>query len=489
MSVSEDAITIIEDFQKQSGEIFFTLADVLPVLMDEVDKELAVWKVGKKDGVFEKIDSSYSLMQDFIKKTCDEDGELLERTHNNLGLMNYTTKENQVPTRPAEFVLNVLLRNAERNFVELITRSSAMFDTIEESYSSAIPLAKEPVYQMYSDFKWLSDEIKILNKPIFTVMEAIQTQDIMRQSLDHVIKSLKEIDFEKFDEPLEDITFKINLFEFSLLVVEEVKDMLVEVQGLFFEQLEKFEAELKRLMNKKKDLLANSKIDEAKSQINSNLNNVESVLRTAEDCYVDYLKSKAEILKIHADVLKKAKSFFKDDISKQAGEEAEKVVVDETIDSEFLHACEKIDIVLNRTSDYTTIEGDLILSLAELKNIYGVMSTVILNKEFGGVEFKKGFTDFTDLVIKTNFLVGELSNTYKAINEIAERLKKEKEDILKERGLSEWVLKTNKIQEMASTFTIASHKRMISQVSGLTFDDLITEGLDSKEDSGDFIMF
>ncbi len=116
---------------------------------------------------------------------------------------------------------------AFRKEVEALEASErSLFDGLEERIGQRFAALERVIIEMSTGFSSLVEASRGVTKPVSLIMETVQIQDILHQSLDHVLLALTEIDSVSSEDPLDDLAFRKNLSELAANILDDVADRL-----------------------------------------------------------------------------------------------------------------------------------------------------------------------------------------------------------------------------------------------------------------------
>lgn len=115
------------------------------------------------------------------------------------------------------------------------------FSALKKSISSAVDFI-EAVY----------NEAQKIKPAVLSVFEGLQNQDIIRQSVDHILLSLEELEKLKFNRNTDEVTYlSKKIYDLSIFVLDEVTDQLDNDEAVLKSNIDKMITLLKELQKKK----------------------------------------------------------------------------------------------------------------------------------------------------------------------------------------------------------------------------------------------
>lgn len=109
----------------------------------------------------------------------------------------------------------------------------SLFDGLDERLRGRFGALEAAVREVASSMADLITRSRGVEAPVRTIMETVQIQDIVRQSLDHVVMALDELDSVSSDDRLDDIAFRMRLAELAESILQDVRERLEAAQNSF----------------------------------------------------------------------------------------------------------------------------------------------------------------------------------------------------------------------------------------------------------------
>lgn len=366
----------------------------------------------------------------------------------------------------------------------------------------------------------MSDEAGKVVKPLFKIVEEIQLQDIIRQSLDHVIISLEEIhdsDKELSDtELLDDLAFFSSLPPLCRTLLDDIAGKIRHSLDLFQDQSQKAQGLLAEVERLRRDFVAT--LADSDRSIDAMFNATAEGLESLTNRLSQSIQMKTQIstgsLQLTRDLHDLSRGFeaFSTLITRfHSIDIASRIEVAKT---KVLQ--QMAGTVEEMTSLTRQIENDVESSLAATKNLIGSIGKAVgeiesyqeTEREFfdefehrirsehnslaaakerlmtGVREFSVFSRDFFSLFAKANKQLSELSGLLPAIEAAQERLddlaavaRDRMRPVMERVGVDDWDIENNRLQEIIKRFTIFTHKQKAGELAGF----LVEEGQESGE--------
>lgn len=369
------------------------------------------------------------------------------------------------------------------------------------------------------------EEAKAVKKPLYRIMEEVQLQDIIKQSLEHVLLSLKEFDLDpeaEYNEHLldelsfvekiprlcqdllDDISLKIrqsrDLFSTNLTDIRSTLRDVEEQRGAFLEYftdkgeneleggaLEQMFAEsvgvLKELLSGiDRSMTGKKAIGRDGNRIIENI----TVLKTGFENFFEIIDrfyaievasriqvAKQEVLKDRTETVNemtRLTSRIDDDVK-----EALRILKD---------ALTKIYRNINRYSDKVEMEMSVVQETADcIKSSYDRLmfsKTTLADTLKNFSVYSERFLSLLDAsegdILHLGMLVKVISEVKDELADVQARAETLKGEVLQDMGLQEWQIKDDKLRTMIERFTIFSHKKVAGELGGFEVEEGSLEG-------------
>lgn len=369
------------------------------------------------------------------------------------------------------------------------------------------------------------EEAKAVKKPLYRIMEEVQLQDIIKQSLEHVLLSLKEFDLDpeaeyndhlldelSFVEKLprlcqdllDDISLKIrqsrDLFSTNLTDIRSTLRDVEEQRGAFLKYftdrgeneleggaLEQMFAEsvgvLKELLSGiDRSMTGKKAIGRDGNRIIENI----TVLKTGFENFFEIIDrfyaievasriqvAKQEVLRDRTETVNEMTRLtarIDDDVK-----EALRILKD---------ALTKIYRNINRYSDKVEMEMSVVQETADcIKSSYDRLmfsKTTLADTLKNFSVYSERFLSLLDAsegdILHLGMLVKVISEVKDELADVQARAETLKREVLQDMGLQEWQIKDDKLQTMIERFTIFTHKKVAGELGGFEVEEGSLEG-------------
>ena len=369
-----------------------------------------------------------------------------------------------------------------------------------------------------------------VKSPLIRIMQEIQLQDIIRQSIDHIYISIDE--FHIFDsnwtseEKLDELSFRKMMPDLCFSVLEEVKTEIINSCRIFEENSINVKSILDNLEEKRERFID--------SALNSSLNNNFSIIALKEDSsnkINNLIKEVNNSVKLRLEISREGLNLLKDiTVLKRQFESFEPIITrfHNIIIASRIEVAKQIalsdmkDTVTKMTELTESINSDISTALDTIKHFLKTTESIInnysdtINKEMPGLKLLlsrttdnqnrlgdmsdtliyclKDFRIFTNrfftLFNETDENRKKLVNLESSIDEIETLLqlirKNSETNFLELKGntqIQDWTIQNERLNNIIQKFTIFTHKKTASDLAGA-----VVEAEETAE-SGEVTLF
>lgn len=394
---------------------------------------------------------------------------------------------------------------------------TTLFNGLEERVQGSFGSLEASLEKIAVTLKSMVEQSSGLEKPVQTIMETVQLQDILRQSLDHVIMALNEIDKTDqadYDDPAEYLLFSIQLLSLSQTILTDVKAHLEKARFQFKEGSSAIHTVITKGEKGRRQLIEQFFSTSAVTPLGEDFKTSAAMLQEIKNQVESYVSLKYSISKngerlseTVQGLEKGFKSFDKIinrfrtiDIASRI--EISKQFVLRSINETVKEMTKLIDRISSDVSSALTITQGFISEIRGAIQVYTSTlkdekhlvldadqnlseshgSLVALGESIrAGVQ---GFTLFSDTFLEllnsgTREMQGldTIIRDCESMNAELQRLKEEAEDKLNSCGKTreEADLHSQRLKDIIGRFTIYAHKQAAAEIGGFKVD---SEGLD-----------
>lgn len=366
-------------------------------------------------------------------------------------------------------------------------------------------------------------EAESVKGPLNNIMEIIQLQDIIRQSLEHVELVLEESDRNTIPESprqmLDELTFIETLYQLCSDLLGEIGDKLAESINTFSTNI----SDLRAILNKvDKDseyvkkppeqlpyivsdsvetlevLLENlEKSMQEKSSIPVDAEQIIYTLKHLEDGFMDSLTIVSRFYPININARMETAKW---DIFNQFGVSTEEISsATDKINSDMETALQLIRKIKKEIETSITLyargNADEIIAVNDItgriKECYDELtksSDLLSNTLHSFSVYSNSFftlLDNTELdIVELNKLIDVINNIRRTLHASGQDVTIRKNNTLSEIGLDKWEVKNSKLEEIINKFTIYTHKQAAEDIAGIKIINKVEAG-----DPGELTLF
>jgi len=350
------------------------------------------------------------------------------------------------------------------------------------------------------------EKAQLVSKPIFKIMDEIQLQDIIKQSLEHVIMSLKEIQSErkKDEDTINKYAVVEILSEISINLLSDVESKIMNCFttyksnfALLREILENIEDEKQKFIKNAKDSKINDILKGSTKVIDDLAKNIENTLNKKNDLsgnlksvnkdidkLTKYFKKYFEIIDrfycieivSRIEVAKRETLRKRKEIINKMGELTIKIEKDI---KEAMKDIEKSDERSKMIVEEYFNSNRLEFSVAKdfVNKIKQTEATLLNYNE----RLQNSIGNFTPYSDNFFYILEEAENNIKKLFERANQIaktknmlydlnndaSKRKRELLKYNKIEKWEIKDDRIIDIINKFTILTHKQLAGNIVGV----------------------
>jgi hypothetical protein len=531
------------NFRKSNGKIssLSAVSQNIKVFMERKDsfsKENSI----KEGELIKTIDKELDKLSNIEKgivgmEECSEELELISlnamvsalKAGNNGGAFPYITKELQRVSRQSRVTSNTIRlngQNLDREYNVLIgqvrkgqAETGNDMGRVFEALEAVITRLSFYDTNFQEQGSLLENGIAQIKSPLYMILEEVQKHDIVRQSIDHIIISLEEIDtsYEEktTEEKLNSLKFSCQVYELSRFIIEDIKESVCRSYDRFSHEKKDVEAIIDSLSRE----IETKGSEIGKDDIGSR---IESIRRSV----TGYFSSQSETFarkEMSAEYFDELIDELEDGIGQFAKvlNSIRNIHVASRIEVVKLKKLENMENIINSIDDTVGTMENLLVQISESVNEFRKVSGVIIG-EFGDyftlvkdqmqdsmtqldpilktiesfrLRLNQHFQDFSQVTVSFKEFTGvindhlfHMDSLIKEIDRInesfdSERRGKEKElkELLKSTKYDDWALEGDRINNLINKFTIFIHKKVMTGGQDTNRVELDNEQASSSE--------
>ncbi len=396
-----------------------------------------------------------------------------------------------------------------------------LFTRLRQELFSSFEKLQSATGELTEGMKGLQDQSSSIRKPVRSIMESVQLQDIIRQSVDHVIISLEGLqdtgEVGSAEQRLDELSFVALVPDLCTEVLTDVKGQLQESLqqlrghiGQAKELTDSFEEKRQEYLQQTRDpeipgsMAAQRKaalhlLDRVLSDVDRMMELKERISRRSVQLMRDINQLEGDF-KSFSTLINR---FHSIDIASRI-EVAKQEVLQQMSDTvgEMTQLTRKIehDVEISLTSTQGFIDN-VSSAVEHFRGLFNQEEAIVLtfrseiqnryeqlNSEFEEIaSFVQGFSLFTnrffDLFEQSEGELSRLEDLGRQIEEIENELTRVKESarkqmqpLLEELGLESWEIQSERLQSMIDRFTIFTHKQRAGALAGIEVETGATSG-------------
>jgi uncharacterized protein YukE len=348
---------------------------------------------------------------------------------------------------------------------------------------------------------------------LFDIMQEIQHQDIIRQSIDHVIFSMDELQEpeENGDDEflLDELTFYRQLPDLCITLLDDIRTQIGDSASVFSDRTEVIRSRIDRV----DEIHAGFQSDSVDASFDRSMRLLQEII----DGLAETIEMRERVTEQSSELLKEAEELeylfkiftslvgrfhniniaAKIEIAKQSALSSmqdtveEMTIITASIEENVENALRTIRRFIKKTrkalKDYDALSDTstnvTVHFREEIETIQSDLTSVrtALHASIGGFSV---FSDtFVDLFRTADRDIGELRSLSDTINAIQSELRAIRDrssdrmnDLLKAKNLDSWTIRNTRLQKIIERFTIFGHKKHAGEIGGFQVEEGVAEG-------------
>ena len=423
-------------------------------------------------------------------------------------------------TRQGKYLLETFERFRGR-MQEVKGFQENLFSELEGRLRTSFNELNRGLEQLIEVLSALIEKAKAVNKPLLRIMEEIQLQDIIRQSIDHVIISLQEMrelsSFDSKEELLDELSFFRSLPALCTSLLDDVQTKLKSSLQIFHEQeaearriIENLETErrnfLDNISNDKKGGSLAALFSQASGILKELLRDLETSVRHKDEITSDSKTLTQQVLQMEntfktfetivsrfhsVDIASRIEVAKQEILRKMTGTVEEMTLLTGRIEKDVgdsLNATKEFIKTTNASiRDYTGVfqaEADMIKKFeVSIREAYDKLfeASVSIGNSLSGFSVFTGqfvtlFADSRKLLDSLSILVEDIDKLKEKLQDIKEKSELQMQPLLAGLGKTEWNIENKKLQDIIKRFTIFTHKKTAGSIGGFAVEEGVPPG-------------
>jgi hypothetical protein len=369
------------------------------------------------------------------------------------------------------------------------------------------------------------EEAKAVKKPLYRIMEEVQHQDIIKQSLEHVLLSLKEFDLDpeaEYNEHLlDELSFVEKIPRLCHDLLNDISRKIQRSRELFSDNLADIRSTLKEVEDQRRAFLeyftdqgekeleggaleqmfaeSVGVLQELLSGIDRSMTGKMAIGRDGNRIIENITVLKTGFEKFFEIIDR----FYAIEVASKIQVAKQEVLQDRTetvnemtrltvrIDDDVKEALRilkdaltKIYRIINKYSDKVEMEMSVVQETADcIKSSYDrlMFSKTTMADTLKNISvYSERFLSLLDAsegdILHLGMLVNVITEIKDELVDVQARAETLKREVLQKMGLQEWQIKDDKLQTMIERFTIFSHKQVAGEIGGFEIEEGSEEG-------------
>ncbi len=386
--------------------------------------------------------------------------------------------------------------------------------------SSSFEVYNQGVSTLADILSGVIEEAKSVKTPLFRIMEEVQLQDIIRQSIDHVIISIRQPDLDLggdgSEADLDALTLMERVPELCVSVLGDVAEKIRSSHDLFREKFAELRRILERVEEERKAFLEfvtettagevvggalNSMFDESvgvlqellagiddsvreKKKVGSGGQQVVEGLRLLEEAFRTFFEIVERFYSI--EVASKIEVAKEEGLKDRQGTVMEMTELTAKIENDVKVALAAIKESLVRTDE--TVESYVREVLREQSVVAEMRRKIQESYErlvFSKNTLSETLRSFSVYTARFFELMGQSERDLERLAELLEVIEqtaaelerirgdagKRRQQALQEAGLEDWTIRNNSMREIIERFTIFTHKKVAGELTGFEVEE------------------
>lgn len=413
----------------------------------------------------------------------------------------------------------------EQELEETRAIQNRFLETFRTRITSSFTDFEQAVHAMVDGSRDLRSRSMELQTPVNRMMEAIQLQDIIRQSIDHIILALDVIKPEEaLDSPeavLDELTFLRDIPQLGIRLIEDVARQIDESTDIFFsltsqaeDQLEELERERRAFMSgtiqvgtdRNQDVSfehlmgeMSSILDELVQDLNTNLRRKEqlatrseAITKNVEQLQNSFRTFHTLVNRFHSIDIAARIEVAKQDVLRSMENSTEQMTsltrkIGQDVESSLAVTREFIDSTAAVMESYRNafreeaafaerFQTDMRKRHDNLRCGWDRISAAVGDFSLFTDRFFSVFSTSKENGMKLRETSVEIRGLITQLRAMTESIEQRYQEVLRENGLEEWTVENVRLRDIIERFTIFTHKEHAGQLAGFDVEQGVPAG-------------
>ena len=415
-------------------------------------------------------------------------------------------------------------QNYRGSVEEAKTFQESLFTQFRERLNESFDAFTDGVDSVVSGLRRIHEDSKGVKQPLTEIMQEVQFHDLIRQSVDHVIISIKEIeevdDDESTETALDELTYLTVLPELCSTLLEDIRAKLVQSRETFGNRLEDAEKQIQeveeernnfveeRITTDASDSRSLSALFDRASQLLEDLlgdltaslrmkgkisNDGRELMRQVEQLERAFESFSTIITRFHSiDIASRIEVAKQEVLQQMSGTVDQMTKLTRDIDADVNSSLDAtktfikdVSSAINGYQDVLSGEDTFVEEFRDnMRRHYQALSEANrgVTSWIGDFAAYTGrfFTLFSETkrdLERLDDLAEEIRDIQRTLGEVRTRAENRRQELLTELGREDWSIGDERLRSMIERFTIFTHKKQAGELAG--FD--VEEGVEAGE--------
>jgi len=503
--LSNGYTTLFTDLQENIGTLETIAASIATIKLDSEDMEIVslnAMTVALKAGTAGR---AFSYITEELKRLATRTIALSE----------------QISGRGSELISS--FRDFESTLQEARSFQSQLFDNFQSRIGQSFDEFQLAVETTLAGLQELRERSVDLKKPINGMMEAIQLQDLIRQSIDHIILALEAIkpeeELQDDETLLDELSFLRSIPELAAALIDDVANQIDESVNTFLQLTNDAESRLEALERDRTEfingrihlhngrdvdleevfetaaLLMNDLLRDLEANITNKASLVErstTITTNVEQLEEQFKQFDTLVTRFHNVDIASRIEVAKQETLRQMGTSSEQMTrltaqierdVDESLSTTRAFIASTDAIVARYREQYKHEAAFVSRFTKDLKEAHDALTEgrVRVTETVAGFSlFTEGFYRVFSSNTENGHRLSQLADSIRGLKAELTAMEEAIEDrynqTLADRGIKEWEISSDRLKEIIERFTIFAHKKHAGDIAGFEVNDGVEAG-------------
>ena len=398
-----------------------------------------------------------------------------------------------------------------------------LFGRFRERLSGSFDAFLGGIEQSATVLESIRDKSRSIKQPLSNIMQEVQVQDIIKQSVDHVVISLEELqeveDSEDEEHVLDELSFLSSLPDLCITLLDDIRERMSGSLQVFRENAESARNIIEQAEQDRSDFVyesmhagteeregldalfarASQMLDELLADTHRSMDMKRRLTRDSEQLLGEVSQIEADfrsfstlITRFRSIDIASRIEVAKQEVLQQMSGTVETMNalthkiekdVNVSIDSTKNFISETSDVISRYQSVFTDEEKLVLEFETRMKRLSGELSEAkqTLGARIEGMSlfserFVNLFREMKEQLDELEKLLTQIDTINAQLREVQAAARTRMQPLLEARGLTEWRIKSDRLKSMIERFTIFTHKKSAGEIAGFDVEDGTASG-------------